>query len=113
MAAREDIAEDLWLYGEEGLAELMLASDDATYRRVMVTAFEPELQKERTGAVLIAESLALAAVQVLTGEPRPLARKRRRPGREVGKLWERVGRNRDKRGDGDWLSEALRVADGA
>lgn len=112
VAAREDIAEDLWLYGEEELAEAMIDSDDATYRRVMVTAFEPEQQKGRAGSLLIAESLALAAVEVLTGEPRPLARKRRRPGKALDELWRRVGQDRDKRGEGDWLASALELADG-
>lgn len=90
VAAREDIAEQLWLHGEEELAVRMLHTDDATWQRVMQVAIDPAQLRGRSSAT-VDFALAHAAVEVLTGGPRPLARSRRRPAREVAGLWQQVG----------------------
>ena len=96
IAAREDIAEQLWLRGEEELAVRMLGTDDATWRRVTEVAINPAQLRGRSSAT-VDLALAHAAVEVLTGTPRPLARSRPRPAREVARLWQQVGAELDGR----------------
>ena len=96
IAAREDIAEQLWLHGEEELAVRMLDTDDATWQRVMQVAIDPAQLRGRSSAT-VDFALAHAAVEVLTGGPRALARSRRRPAREVAGFWQQVGAARDRR----------------
>ncbi len=111
--AREGFAEDLWRYGEPDLAVAMLATDDATYRRVMDAAANPAaLSDDTRDSVSMAEMCALGAIEVLTGSPRPPARKRRLPESSLNDLWDRVGRAADRRGEDDGMDEAMRVADG-
>ncbi len=96
IAAREDIAEQLWLHGEEELAVRMLDTDDATWQRVMQVAVNPSQLRGRSSAT-VDFALTHAAVEVLTGGSRALARRRRRPAREVAGLWQQVGGERDRR----------------
>ncbi|SNR59458.1 hypothetical protein [Blastococcus mobilis] len=96
VAAREDIAEQLWLHGEEELAVRMLDTDDATWQRVMQVAVDPAQLRGRSSAT-VDFALTHAAVEVLTGGSRALARRRRRPSREVAGLWQQVGAARDRR----------------
>jgi hypothetical protein len=96
IAAREDIAEQLWLHGEEDLAVRMLDTDDATWQHVMQVAVNPAQLRGRSSAT-VDFALTHAAVEVLTGGSRALARSRRRPAREVAGLWQQVGEERDRR----------------
>jgi hypothetical protein len=110
--AREGFAEELWRYGEADLAVVMLDTDEETYRRVMaVAASRSALRGDTRGSVAMAEMCALGAIEVLTGEVRFPARKRRLPEVSLDAFWEQVGRERDQRGDDEGLDEALRVAD--
>lgn len=89
--SRAAFAEDLWLYGEDELALAMVGTDDDTYRRVMVAAGDPEvLIGDSRQSWSVREMAALGAVQALTGTPRYLKRKRRRPELNLGELWRAV-----------------------
>lgn len=110
LAAREQIAEELWRYGESDSAVALLDADKATYRRVLQAAMQPVQLRDRTGDTLLAQALALAAVEVLEGRDRPLVRTRRRPLPSVDELWALVGNSRDRRGE-DPLAEAFRVTE--
>ena len=74
---RRAIAADLWAYGEDGLAERAASLTDEQLDRIGELAWDWALQT--SGARLIAKAVALAAVEVLTGEPCPLPHQRRRP----------------------------------
>lgn len=52
IAAREDIAEQLWLHGEEELSVRMLDTDDATWQRVMQVAVNPSQLRGRSSATV-------------------------------------------------------------
>ncbi len=97
VALPEDIAEQLWRYGEDELAVRMLDVDEATWEKVMRTAAAPPEQVRRQGRGTVDEALVHAAVEVLTGTSRPLARKRRRPAGQLAAFWARVGPERDQR----------------
>ena len=97
VAVPEDVAEQLWRHGEDELAVRMLDVDEATWGKVMVTAASPPEQVRRQGRGTVDEALVHAAVEVLTGVPRPLARKRRRPAGRLATSWARVGPERDLR----------------
>lgn len=110
--AREGFAEELWRYGEGDLAVAMLEADDNTYRRVMAVAADPSaLRDDSRNSVSMAEMCALEAIEVLTGEVRPPARKRRLPEPSLKEFWTQVGHERDQRGDDEGVNEAMRVAD--
>lgn len=97
IAAREDIAEQLWRYGEDELAIAMLDADDDGWHRVMGVAGQGPRALAQASNVMIDTSLAQAAVQVLTGTDRPLRRRRRRPQTGLAGWWQRVGPERDRR----------------
>lgn len=97
LASREDIAEQLWRYGEEDLAVRILDSDDATWTEVMTLAAAPPAQVLHNGGGTVDAALAYAAVEVLTGAVRPLTRKVRRPAEQVVEFWRQVGPERDRR----------------
>lgn len=97
VALPEDIAEQLWRWGEDDLAVRMLDCDDATWEKVLVTAARPPAWVRERGGGTLDAALVHAAVQVLTGTARPLSRKRRRPAGQLAAFWARVGPERDLR----------------
>ena len=75
---RWTLAEDLWSFGEDELYPAALDLSDDEMVRLWKLAGRLYLRDEaRCGG----EASALAAVSILEGERRPLARTRRRPGR--------------------------------
>ena len=75
---RTALAEELWRYGEDDLWKKPLTASKPT----MDAIGEKAMNNPAEGSTLIAKALALAAVEVFEGGPRPLARERRRPGSE-------------------------------
>jgi hypothetical protein len=73
---RWTLAEELWAFGEDELYRAPLELSDEDLVRVWVLAGR---LLERGKARFSAEAAALAAVSVIEGRRRPLARKRRRP----------------------------------
>jgi hypothetical protein len=73
---RWTLAEELWSFGEDSLYPMALQLSDKDMVRLWLLAGEL-LLKERANSS--GEATALAAVAVIEGNPRPLARKRRRP----------------------------------
>ena len=75
------IADDLWLYGEEKLATRALALSDQELERMREIALRyAHVSDKPSGAgMMISKAIALAAVEVMEGRPRPLTRTRRRP----------------------------------
>lgn len=73
---RWTIAEELWLFGEDSMSPVALRLSDEAMVRLWLLAGKLLLkERARSGG----EAAALAAVAVIEGEERPLARKRRRP----------------------------------
>ncbi len=81
---RRAIADDLWRYGEDDLAWRVINLGDHDLDRTAEIAGKNAATSDvPSGAgMLLSKAIALAAVEVLEGEPRPLARKRRRPLRQ-------------------------------
>jgi hypothetical protein len=82
---RSSLAVDLWRYGEDELWKRVLTLPDRTMRQIGERADYYLLHGPTTDAgksMLIAQALALAAVEVLEGAARPLKRMRRRPEKE-------------------------------
>jgi hypothetical protein len=73
---RWTIAEELWSFGEDALYPVALRLSDEETVRLWLLAGKL-LLKERARSS--GEAAALAAVAVIEGKERPLARKRRRP----------------------------------
>lgn len=73
---RRAIAADLWAYGEDELAERAASLSDAQLNRLGELASD---WSGASGARLLSTATALAAIEVMEGKPRPLARQRRRP----------------------------------
>jgi hypothetical protein len=73
---RWTLAEELWSFGEESLYPVALQLSDEDMVRLWLLA-GGYLLKERARSS--GEATALAAVAVIEGNQRPLARKRRRP----------------------------------
>ncbi|MCA9623171.1 MAG: hypothetical protein KC731_29330 [Myxococcales bacterium] len=69
---RKKLVEDLKTYGEDQVATKIRGLSKRDYERLSEIAFTHAL----TG-MLVAKALALAAVEVVEGAPRDLARKRR------------------------------------
>ena len=79
---RSSLAIDLWRYGEDDLWKRVLTLPDKSMKRIGERADQRLVYgpTTRTGdSMLISKALALAAVEVLEGNPRPLKRERRRP----------------------------------
>lgn len=79
---REDIAVDLWRYGEDDLWTRPLTTSTRTMRRISELALDHLLHDPggpSGDSMVISKALALAAVEVFEGEARPLVRERRRP----------------------------------
>lgn len=80
--AREDLAQDLWAYGEDELAVRALEFSDLEMGRIGVVAGRLLLDEEYAtpsgASMFLAKACAMAAVEVIEGERRPLKRKRRR-----------------------------------
>jgi hypothetical protein len=74
-STREGLAHILWEYDEEYLATKIAHLTDADMQRIGEVAF---VYACRTETTMIIKALALAAVEVLEGQPRDLRRKRRR-----------------------------------
>jgi hypothetical protein len=73
-ASSDDLAEILWQYGEDDLERYVRGGlTDGEMRRIAIEA--GRLKREKTS---LAQALARAALTVLVGEHRDLARKRRR-----------------------------------
>lgn len=73
---RWTLAEELWSFGEDALYVMPLQMSDEDMIRVWVLAGKLSLRDEARST---GETAALAAVSVLEGKRRPLARRRRRP----------------------------------
>ncbi|HEX2434275.1 MAG TPA: hypothetical protein VHI55_10060 [Gaiellaceae bacterium] len=73
---RWTLAEELWSFGEDALYVMPLQMSDEDMIRVWVLAGKLSLRNEARST---GETAALAAVLVLEGKRRPLARRRRRP----------------------------------
>jgi len=73
---RWTLAEELWSFGEDSLYPVALKLSDEEMVRLWLLAGEL-LLKDRAGSS--GEATALAAVAIIEGKQRPLARKRRRP----------------------------------
>ena len=80
-----DLVWDLLTFGEDEVAERAKAFTSAEQRRVWeiagAHALKPSGKKDGSG-MLLAKALALAAVEVAEGAPRPLASNRRNLRRE-------------------------------
>ena len=74
---RTSLAEDLWAYGEDELAIKALDLSPLEVARVGVLAGRLYTDPSEPG-MMLAKACALAAIEVLEGEHRPLKRKRRR-----------------------------------
>jgi hypothetical protein len=74
------IADDLWRYGEDDLARRAINLVDHELDRTAEIAGKHAATSDvPSGAGMqLSKAIALAAVEVLEGKPRPLARKRRR-----------------------------------
>jgi hypothetical protein len=79
-ASAETIAADLRQYGEDATADWLLACTDEELVRVCSVGewLLYHGPSTRSGSMLIAKALSLAAVYVREGAPRDLARSRRR-----------------------------------
>jgi len=84
---REDPADDLWRFGEEALAERVTDAGDVSEQQLVRIgavawkyASSDEYATPSGRGMMISKALAHAAVEVLEGRERPLARNRRRPG---------------------------------
>ncbi len=109
VSTREEIAEDLWCYGEPELAVAMLDVDEGTHHRIVELAASP-----RTGGIFrgsrIDALLAAAAVDVLTnGQRRKPQRRKRLPEFEIDAFWSHVGRDRDTRDPDDPVRDTLAI----
>jgi hypothetical protein len=78
----DDLAWNLWCYGEDELAERVPKLTQEQLRRIghIGGGFAMRSDKPSGAGMLLAKALALAAVKVIEGRERPLARSRRRPG---------------------------------
>ena len=77
---RETLAQDLWDYGEEAAAEAVFRLPLADFERICARTYEiwSDFPEEAGHGMMLAKACALAAVEVIDGTPRSLARKRRR-----------------------------------
>jgi hypothetical protein len=77
---RRAIAEDLWAYGEDKLAPRAAELSDQELERMGELAGDWALRSATPSGrgMLLAKAIALAAVEVMEGRPRPLQRSRRR-----------------------------------
>jgi hypothetical protein len=73
---RWTLAEDLWSFGEDSLSQAALEISDEEMVNLWVHAGKALLKGDARSS---GEAAALAAVAVIEGHERPLARKRRRP----------------------------------
>jgi hypothetical protein len=84
---RIDLADDLWRFGEEALAEQVADEGKVTaaqLERIGEAASRYSLDERYASpsgkGMMISKALAHGAVEVLEGQERSLARSRRRPG---------------------------------
>lgn len=75
---RDDLAEDLWQFGEDELAERVAGLSDLDLGRIGVLAARRLSEDRSESGMLIAKAVALAAVEVMEGRRRELRRRRRR-----------------------------------
>jgi hypothetical protein len=73
---RRTLAEELWSFGEDSLAQAALELSDEDMVGLWVRAGKALLKGDARSS---GEAASLAAVAVIEGHQRPLARKRRRP----------------------------------
>jgi hypothetical protein len=78
---RRGIANDLWRYGEDDLARHAFNLTDHDLERMGEIAGQHSTTSDvPSGAGMVfSKAIALAAVEVIEGKARPLARTRRRP----------------------------------
>jgi hypothetical protein len=76
---REALGNDLLAFGETELAARSADLTDAEMRQIGIRASEiaTTRDRERTVGILLAKALAMAAVEVIEGQPRDLRRRRR------------------------------------
>jgi hypothetical protein len=79
---RWTLAEDLWRWGEDALATEVLAISDDTLFSIWLAAGDLARRGDQPSRS-VAWGVAAAAVQVIEGQERPLARRRRRPKTEL------------------------------
>jgi hypothetical protein len=77
---RGTLAQDLWAYGEEASAEAVFRLPLADFERICARTYEvwSDFPEAAGHGMMLAKACALAAVEVIDGTPRPLARQRRR-----------------------------------
>ncbi|HET7758814.1 MAG TPA: hypothetical protein VFK62_02745 [Gaiellaceae bacterium] len=82
---REDLADDLWRYGEETLAQRVADTSDVSEEQLKLIgqaawryANDDQYATPSGNGMMIAKALAHGAVEVLEERERPLARARRR-----------------------------------
>jgi hypothetical protein len=77
--SREALGNDLRAFGETELAARSADLTDAEMRQIGIRASEiaTTRDRERTVGILLAKALAMAAVEVIEGQPRDLRRRRR------------------------------------
>lgn len=116
MSTAEQIAEDLYAYGEVETSTWMLTCTADEHIRVCsvgawICSHGPTAPSG--ASMLFAKALALAAVYVREGAPRDLARSRRLRARDVsfaGERWPPFASVGYEHGVGDDLKEFLRTA---
>ena len=78
----EMLAVDLRTYGEDDLAERVLSAEPGMLERIFGRAdhyvYSDEYASPSGGSMLLSKALALATIDVIEGQPRPLRWKRRR-----------------------------------
>ena len=79
---RWTLAEELWRWGEDGLIPDVLSLPDDTLFQVWLAAGDLARKTDARNKSA-GWGVASAAVQVMEGETRPLARRRRRPKKEL------------------------------
>jgi hypothetical protein len=84
---REDLADDLWRFGEDALAQRVANVGDVSAQQLELIgqvssryATGDEYASASGRGMMISKALAHGAVEVLEGRERELARKRRRAG---------------------------------
>lgn len=78
----EMLAVDLRTYGEDVLAESVLSAEPGVLERIFDRAdhyvYSDEYARPSGAGMLLSKALALATIDVIEGQPRPLRWKRRR-----------------------------------
>ncbi len=78
-SSRSHIERDLRAYGEDAVAARISSISDEDFARIGERAFAYACMPtaKKSGGMLLARALALAAIEIIEGAPRELHRKRR------------------------------------